>query len=143
MSLDLTEKIIGAINILGIIIFLISPYILYRFLIWKLKNFKFFNFLFLVLNFCLLALGIIVFVYWNAELVPQLLLNHFGFEYNDDSGASFEKVLPENRQRIEQIYASLFGIGWPLKAIFGCVFFALPYSFISSIIVYFINKKQK
>lgn len=143
MSLDLADKIIGTINILGIVIFLISPYVLYRFLVWKLKNFKYFNFLFLVLNFCFLALGTIVFVYWSVEFAPRLLLNHFGFEYNDDSGASFEKVLPENKQRLEHIYDSLFGIGWPLKVIFGWVFFALPYSFVSSIIIYFINKKQK
>lgn len=142
MNLDFAENIIWGINLLGILFFLSSPFLFYYLLKGRMVMRGIFLILFWGLNLFVLSFIAIILVYWSVEYAPQLLLHYFGFEYQE-IGDSFKNVLPENKERLRQIYDSLFGVPWGIKFIGVWIFSVLPYSFVSSIIIYFINKKQK
>ncbi len=69
-----------------------------------------------------MALLIFVFAAW-ADISNLILLNHYGYSVD---GMNYENVLPENRERVDNLATSIMGIGWPLKAIFGFVMI-IPY----------------
>lgn len=70
----------------------------------------------------IMALLISIFAVWD-DFSNLILLNHYGYSVD---GMNYEKVLPENRERVDILVTSLMGIGWPLKAIFGFVMI-IPY----------------
>ena len=78
-----------------------------------------------------------IFAWWGYESNILLLKHYDGYWYNPDSGGyqvEYEKVLPENIERVKILERSYLGIGWPLKAIFMFVFFS-PIL----LVVYFLN----
>jgi hypothetical protein len=81
---------------------------------------------------------------WN-DAVNEILLNHYkALSFNNDFATnqfSLENVKPENLKRVEQLKASYFGIGWPLKAIMSFVFYA-PYPVIIYLIGQVIRRRK-
>lgn len=64
--------------------------------------------------------------YW-PHFYSDLRLELMGFDFGGMSDAERARnVLPESGEEATALYWSNMGIGWPLKAIFGMVFFA-PY----------------
>lgn len=143
MSLDFAEKIILGINFLGILFFLSFPFFFYYLLLkYRVIMKRGFLILFLGLNLIALSFIAVILVYWSVEYAPQLLLHYFGFEYKEAED-SFNNVLPENRERLQQIYDSLLGISWMLKFMFSWILLVIPYSFISTAIIFLVDKKYR
>lgn len=78
-----------------------------------------------------MAILISIFAAW-IDISSLMLLNHYGYSVD---GMNYDNVLPENRERVDGLVASIMGIGWPVKAMFGFVIF-IPYL----IVVYFMKK---
>jgi hypothetical protein len=71
----------------------------------------------------------------------NLLLLNYGFtEYAMGDEERYQNVKPENIKRTKEIYDSMFGIGWPLRAIMTYIFY-LPYLIFVYLVYYFIQKK--
>ena len=85
----------------------------------------------------LLFLSVIIcFFAWWGDKSSFILLEYYGYNIEGMSEIErYEKILPENIERVKKIENSIMGIGWPLKAIFGFLIFA-PYL----LIVYIGNK---
>jgi 4-amino-4-deoxy-L-arabinose transferase-like glycosyltransferase len=88
-----------------------------------------------LISLLLLVVLIWIFVWWGNKS-DMMILKHYG--YNFDAWTEierFQNVAQENMETVKRIEISIMGIGWPLKAIFGCVMI-IPYL----IIVYIGNK---
>ena len=65
--------------------------------------------------------------YWD-DLYKDLRLEMMGVEFDGmNDSERFKNVPFEIRTQASELYSSRFGIGWPLKAMFGMVFFVIPY----------------
>ncbi len=120
------------------ILIIVHPFIVYRFL--KKKNkvtfVKFILFCLATSTFlCVLS------AWWMCEGGNNLLLQNYGFtEYAMGEEERYQNAKPENIKRTKEIYESMFGIGWPLRAIMTYVFY-LPYLIFVYLVYYFIQKK--
>lgn len=100
-----------------------------------------------LINYIILGLtitGSIIFIYaWWANFSDQLLLSHYG--YNFDAMNKFERykeVAIENMKRVKQLEIGYYGIGWPLQAI-AFTFLYLPYLLIVYLFGQLINRRKK
>ncbi len=65
--------------------------------------------------------------WWVDEESKNLTLKFYGFQENDafDFGDALKSVRQEYKKEAEEIYNSMFGIGWPLKAIFMYLYYSI------------------
>ncbi len=70
----------------------------------------------------LMSLLMLIFAAWDY-VSSMLLLEHYGYNFISEN---YDKVLPVDRERVDNLVTSLMGIGWPLKAIFGFII-TIPY----------------
>ena len=108
--------------ILGLII--ISPILL----LIILKRLKTKRTLIIYSLISLFILGVLMWIFaWWADKSDMILLKHYGYNIDGMNDTEFYgNVLPENRERVDNLVTSIMGIGWPLKAIFGFVM-TIPY----------------
>ena len=114
------ETLITISNFLIFGLIISSP--IFLLLLLKKKSPKRIAVKFFLIGLILMALLIFVFAAW-ADISNLILLNHYGYSVD---GMNYENVLPENRERVDNLATSIMGIGWPLKAIFGFVMI-IPY----------------
>ena len=89
---------------------------------------------------CILVILVTLGAYWYDELSKRILLTYYGFnEYLMMDGLAYENVKPENISRVNEIYNSMFGVSWVLKAFFAHVLFAIPYSLIVSLVIKYLK----
>ena len=146
MNLQTTELIINIITFLIIAIFILAPFLAYFFLRKKIKIKKtLLRFgLFFLINTIIFGILTLLFTYWNEEMSKQIILNKFGFNSDGMNEVEyFQNVKPENKNRLKEIYESMFGIGWPLKAFFAFVIFSLPYNFLATLTLNIIEKIKR
>ena len=126
------EVLVGIISFLFLGLILISPWVILKFLKGKQIAIKFL--LYLLCAIPSLFLLMLAFAWWG-DYSDYLLLEHYGFDWNTEQTIEerFNNVLPENIERVKQLNVSYFGIGWPLKAIFGTTAFS-PYLFLVFIV---------
>ena len=78
--------------------------------------------------FTLIVGSVIIFSFaYYVHLSNDFLLTHYG--YNDDGLTKSERfidVSTNNNEVVENLLISQSGIGWPLKAVFGIIFY-MPY----------------
>ena len=125
------ENLVAIIDWLIILIGIGAPVLLLVFLKSKTKYYRIFYFL-----IGLLVLGGIIWSSaWWSDKSDHILLEYYGYHHDGmNEMERFDKVLPENVERVKSIEVSIMGIGWPLKAIFGIIIFS-PYL----LVVYFGN----
>lgn len=81
--------------------------------------------------------------YYSAEFSANFLLQKFGFNENGmNEFEYYRNVRSENFAKLKEIRNSQMGIGWPLKAVFACVFFTLPTNAIIIILILKIRRKK-
>ena len=124
------EIIVTTIYILLLLGLLLTPIIILRFTSNSNGKFKFLKYL----TFSLAAVAIFAIIYgWGTHTSTIILLKHYNaYAVNPDSNSGqvyYEKVLPENIERVKVLDRKLMGIGWPLKSIFLFVLFS-PYLFV-------------
>lgn len=82
-----------------------------------------------------------VFAWWTNKS-DRILLAHYGYNIDGMNETEFyEHVKPENIERVKSLETSIFGIGWPLKAILTFLFYS-PYLLLVYLAIYFINKMK-
>jgi hypothetical protein len=82
--------------------------------------------------------------YYSAEFSNHFLLKKFGFNENGmNEFEYYRNGSSENLAKLKDIRKSQMGIGWPLKAMFACVFFTLPTIAIVIIILALKNRREK
>ena len=103
--------------ILGLII--IAP-ILILIILQRLKI-KLTVIIYSLIGLSVLGVLMLIFAWWSHES-DLILLKHFGYNIDGMSETEFfGTVLPENLDKVKRLEASVMGIGWPVKAIFGFV----------------------
>jgi hypothetical protein len=140
------EITVNFINIILLITLISSPIIILKFVNKSSIKFNFISYL--TIGFVTTAIITLIFAWWGYESNILLLKHYDGYWYNPDSGGyqvKYEKVLPENIERVKILERSHMGIGWPLKAIFMFVFFSpilLVVYFFNNLIVKIKKKKD-
>ena len=93
--------------------------------------------------FTLIVGSVIIFSFaYYVHLSNDFLLTHYG--YNDDGltiSERFIDVSTNNNEVVENLLISQSGIGWPLKAVFGIIFY-MPYALIAYLF-YLIYSKNR
>ena len=131
------ENIVQGINIVVIAIIIFLPIII-GIKLNKVFNNNFWMILFGVL--CILVILVTLGVYWYDELSKRILLTYYGFnEYLMMDGVAYENVKPENISRVNEIYNSMFGVSWVLKAFFTHALFSVPYGLIVSLVIKYLK----
>lgn len=129
---EIMEISLRLINFLMLGIILILPVILLIRLRTSDRRKGFFRYIL----FSLILLSVLVYVFaWWLNKSNMILLTYYG--YNFDGWTDIERYLnvaSENVEIVKHLEFKIMGIGWPLKAMFGIIFF-LPYPFI----VYFVK----
>ena len=147
MKLQHMELIFDAIFFIIIVIGISIPFFTYAFrnkLNIKNSILKFGIFFFL--NLIIVGILTLILTYWSEEISKNIILENYGFNFDGMNDSEYyQNVKSENITRITEIRNSMFGIGWPLKAIFVFLFFSLPYIFLSTLALNIIeyNKKKK
>ncbi len=104
---------------------------------WNRLKFNFLTYLTIGL---ILTAGITLAFAWWADYSDQLLMSHYGYDFHAMNDTErFEKVEPENLEKVKQLEIGYFGIGWPLQAIMTFVFYS-PYLLIVYLIGHLITK---
>ena len=130
------EKLIGISNFLIIVLILVLPILLLR-ILNKQRVRRILIYYFLI-GILLLGLIICFSAWWNYK-ADLMLLKHYGYNFEGMNETEFyEKVLPENMQKVKNIKTSVMGIGWPLKAIFGIIMIT-PYMGV----IYILNRSTE
>jgi hypothetical protein len=133
------EIFIAIIDFLILGLLLVIP-ILLLFLLGKL-NTNYYSIYYFLIGLLLAGVIIYFFAWWSYQS-NCFLLEYYGYNINGlNETELFEKVLPENKERVINIEKSIMGIGWTLKAIFGFVVF-FPYLCLISIINRFLEKSK-
>jgi uncharacterized protein YacL len=128
------EIITSLVSFTLVIGLLVSPVLL----IWRLNKLNLsYKFIFYLI-IGILTTGIITLTFaWWAATSDQMLLEHYGYNFDAmNDSERFEKVSPDNIERVKSLEKSMMGIGWPLKAIMTFVFYS-PYL----IIVYLVTNR--
>ena len=133
--------VIPAIIIFLLIIF--TPYFVYQNLTFSIRS-KFLNiFTKFILSLLISMLFTFALTYYSAEFSDNFLLQKFGFNENGmNEFEYYRNVRSENFAKLKEISNSQMGIGWPLKAVFACVFFTLPTNAIIIILILKIRRKK-
>ena len=131
------ENIAQGINIVVMTTIIFLPIII-GIKLNKVFNNNFWMILFGVL--CILVILVTLGVYWYDELSKRILLRYYGFnEYLMMDGVAYENVKPENISRVNEIYNSMFGVNWGLKAFFTHILFSIPYGLIVSLVIKYLK----
>ena len=69
------------------------------------------------------------------ETIPKIFCT-FGFA---DYRVAYENVKTENISRVNEIYNSMFGVSWVLKAFFTHIVFSIPYGLIVSLVIKYLK----
>lgn len=118
------ENLIQILNFafVGLIIFI--PIFIIAFIRKKCKKHLLLKYLLL----CFFVLTIVIFLFgWWSDKSDLILLKYYG--YNIDGMNDMEiygNVLPQNREKVNNLVRSIMGIGWPIKAYFGYLI-SIPY----------------
>lgn len=93
--------------------------------------------------FTLIVGSVIIFSFaYYVHLSNDFLLTHYG--YNDDGltiSERFIDVSTNNNEVVENLLISQSGIGWPLKAVFGIIFY-MPYIVITYLFYQIYSKNR-
>lgn len=118
------ETLITVINFLFLGLVILTPILL--FVILKKLNTKYFSVFYFLMGGVVTGV-IICFLSWWIDQSNCILLEYYGYNmYGMNIAESYDKVLPENLERVKEIEISTMGIGWPLKALVGFIIFS-PY----------------
>jgi hypothetical protein len=126
------------IRIIGILFFgliLIAPIL--NFLFLKKLTVRWINFYSILMSLFTHGVLILLLAVWFHES-DIVLMKYYGFSF--DTG--YLNVLPENKERVEVLEMGVFGIGWPIKGIFGYIG-TLPYPIILCSIIAIKTLKQR
>lgn len=135
------EIIIIIISLLLFVGVLVSPIILLSLINKSNNRFKFITYL--IIGLILIAINSIIFGWWPDESTIILLKHYDAYYINPDSNSYqvyYEKVLPENIDRVKMLDRRHMGVGWPLRSIVLFFFSSFYLLFIYSI-KDFIGKK--
>ncbi len=95
---------------------------------------------FLSLMTCVLLVFLLAYL---PDLYAELRLDYLGFDFDGWSDEDrLRKIAPELRDEAIQLYRSIMGIGWTLKAIIGAVLL-IPYQIVASGLVFMVSKSKK
>ena len=131
------ESIVQGINIVVMATIIFLPIII-GIKLNKVFNNNFWMILFGLL--CILVILVTLGVYWYDELSKRILLTYYGFnEYLLMDGVAYENVKTENISRVNEIYNSMFGVSWVLKAFFTHIVFSIPYGLIVSLVIKYLK----
>ena len=112
---------------------LVSPIILLLMILKSKSKFKFITYF--LIGLVLISINSIFFGWWT-NMENKILLKHFNtYHINPDSNGYqvyYEKVLPENIEKVKSLEKNIMGIGWTLKSIFICFYLFLYLFFIYS-----------
>ena len=131
--MEITVKTITFLFIIGLIF---SPALLIRFV--KKSNLNNIFISYFTIGLIVSCITILIFAWWNQEANILLLKHYNGYIFNPDSNGyevDYEKVTPENIERVKKLERKYMGVGWPLKAIFLFVIY-IPYL----VLVYYLNR---
>lgn len=134
------EIIFNVISLTLLIGLFLSPI----FIVWRLNRFVIrYNFIIYLTFGILTTLAIALTFGWWTDYSDNKLLEHFGYNVNAmNDKERFEKVSPDNMEKVKSIERSLMGIGWPLKVILTYVFYS-PYLLIVYLVTYLFRNKTK
>ncbi len=119
-----------------LILLVIMPIFIFKKLTFSVENKLAKITLTTVLTFLFTIVLTFAFTYYVEELSKNFILNKFGYNaYGMSDSEYFHNVKPENLTELKEIRDSKMGIGWPLKAIFATVFFALPMNLLITLII--------
>ncbi|WP_263420000.1 MULTISPECIES: hypothetical protein [unclassified Tolypothrix] len=89
---------------------------------------------------CVLLVTLLAYL---PDLYAQMRLDYLGFDFNGWSDEDrLRKIDPEFRDEAIQLYRSIMGIGWTLKAMIGAVLL-IPYQIVTSGLVFMVSKSKK
>lgn len=131
------EILIKTITFLFLLGLILSPI----FILIKVNKFnvRFKFIIYLIIGIITSAFIMFAFAWWSNKS-NLILLKHYGYNIDGMSETEFyEKVLPENMDKVKNIETSIMGIGWPLKAIMSFPFY-IPYLFVVFIIYSSVKK---
>ena len=112
-----------AITLLLIILIILIPVYLFR------KEYGFIKSMAFALPICVL---LFIVISWWVDIWPDIRLGLMGYDlYGMSESERLANVPQELKEDATRIYLSRFGVGWPVKAIFGIVFYVIPYLLIS------------
>lgn len=129
------ETIVSVISLIFFALLILSPILILNNV--NKSNIKFKCISYLIIGFVVSSIILLIFAWWNYESTKILLRHYDGYIYNPDSDVyqvEYEKVLPKNFEKVQELERSLMGIGWPLKAFMSYVYY-FPYL----LIVYCVN----
>lgn len=135
--MEALSTVISIILLLG----LIGAPILLFVVIQKINRLKFRFLIYLILGLITTS-GITLTFAWWTDTSNQLLLSHYGYDhYAMNETERFAKVADKNMERVKKLETSLFGVGWPVKAIMTFVFYS-PYLLIVYLIGLLISRMK-
>ncbi|MBD2206973.1 hypothetical protein H6G33_31365 [Calothrix sp. FACHB-1219] len=95
---------------------------------------------FLSLMTCILLVTLLAYL---PDLYAEMRLDYLGFDFNGWSDEDrLRNIAPEFRDEAIQLYRSIMGIGWTLKAITGAVLL-IPYQIVASGLVFMVSQSKK
>lgn len=116
--------------ILLLIILVATPILILQ----KIKNQKYKFLWYILITTIITALIMILFAWWTDKS-NLILLKYYGYNIDGINEDEFYgNVSKNNIESVRELVRSMMGIGWPLKAIFGFIYF---YTYL--IIVYIIS----
>ena len=144
MNITSWEILLGIPAIIIFFLIILSPIFVFQKLTFVIHN-KFLNILStFIISLVLSIILTIAVTYYSTEFSSNFLLQKFGFYENGmNEFENYKNVNLENLAKIKEIRKSQMGIGWPLKAMFACVFFTLPTNAIMSIILTLKDRRKK
>lgn len=115
---------INLVSLVVILIIFLSPYLVIYGLTYF--NLKYRFLLYVLIQIMLLAIEVFIWAWW-VDYSNNYLIEYYGYNWDwMNEREIYANVLPENMSKVKSLERSLFGIGWPLKAMFGFVMF-IPY----------------
>lgn len=134
------ETIFDIISLALLIGLFLSPIII----AWRLNRLLIRYKFIIYLTFGILTTATIALTFgWWTDYSNYKLLGHFGYNFDAmNDKERFEKVSPDNIEKVKSIETSIMGIGWPLKVILTYVFYS-PYLLIVYLVAYLFRNKTK
>lgn len=131
------EDLISTVTFLLMICILLVPFFILNKINKGRLKYKFLLYFFI----SIIVTSFLSFLFaWSANTEDLMLLSHYGYNIDGMNQSEFYgNVQPENLERVNSLVTSVMGIGWPLKAIFGCVLF-VPYVLFVYLVVFIFRK---
>jgi len=133
------EILITVFNFLLLILLIISPFFIYKFVSNLKLRYKFI--IYLLVGLAVTALFLLFFSWWNYAS-DLILLRYYGYNLEGMTDTeSYKNVLPINKENVKSILLGVKGIGWTLKGILAYIFY-IPYLLIAYALSYFLKKNR-